>query len=548
MATLRALLGPGTRRAEILLWVLALGVGAVLRLAFLLDETPHFDEWHPLLAVKRQGVEKLATTFGVADRSIPVALYLELLSRTSGLTDFAARAPFVAIGLASLVLLPWALVRRGRHASLLRPVFALLLALSPLLVYYSRTIRPYGATTLLAVLAIAALERHRRSGGRRLWLALAVAASAATAWLLPVHFPFCFAALSAAWLQTRWRRGGREARPYLVAAAVALALALLPLVPALARDAAALVDKAGTASWRPFALSRAPALLCGTRSVALGWIWLAAAALFCARAAKRGDATRQLLAAGALGQVVALALIRPFGLHDPIILGRYLLPLAPVGWVCVLDGARTLGGRRRAARGAPWQPMLLLALAALLFWTGPLRGWLGPGPDNFASMRLHLRFVAGDEAAAVERPTPAVYELLRNEPPGSSAVLEVPYTGYVAEPYAFYQRDHRQVVFVGVTTGFCSPPRTIELPPDGERGFLLRRILALGDLDRLRRAGVRHVFLHRDSRQVAGGVELTNAFWDYRRCVDAFSALLGAAPVEDERTARFDLDPPVRTP
>ena len=53
-------------RVVLLLWLVALAAGVALRLPFLLAETPHFDEWHPLLAVKRQGFERLATTFGIA--------------------------------------------------------------------------------------------------------------------------------------------------------------------------------------------------------------------------------------------------------------------------------------------------------------------------------------------------------------------------------------------------------------------------------------------------------------------------------------------------
>src|SRR5438034_1180659 len=86
------------------------------------------------------------------------------------------------------------MTRPGRLASLqpaLSTSIVLLLAISPLLVYQSKTARPYALTSLLAFIAIVAFRRWWQRDGSS--PALAAAYAAATffaAWLHPVTLPF----------------------------------------------------------------------------------------------------------------------------------------------------------------------------------------------------------------------------------------------------------------------------------------------------------------------------------------------------------------------
>ena len=125
--------------------------------------------------------------------------------------------------------------------------------------------------------------------------------------------------------------------------------------------------------------------------------------------------------------------------------------------------------------------------------------------------------------------------------PQSAAVLEVPYSGYLAESYGYYQLTHHQEVFLGVTADFCARHNTIELPPHGSRGFKLERFVALGDLAGMRRRGIRFVVLHRHSEKKVGEVYMKNTFFDFDKCVGAFQALSGVVPEIDDRVAFFDL-------
>ncbi len=264
----------GRRGAILLLWVIALVVGASLRLPQLLSETPHYDEWHPLLAVKRQNLEKIATTFGKADRSLPVSIYAELLTRSIGLSDLALRLPFAVTGLAMLIVLPLAIRRRSQPEAV-APMFALMLATSPLLVYYSRAIRPYGIATLCALLAVLALRRALEPGARR-WVWVYVASAAMVGWTLPVHFPFAVAPLAFEFF-SRWRRHGFAAAKPALGVGLRLGAVLLVLLgPALWRDSASLSEKTGGSGFDLFGLLATPRVLCGTHSWLLMALWSAA--------------------------------------------------------------------------------------------------------------------------------------------------------------------------------------------------------------------------------------------------------------------------------
>ena len=145
-------------------FLLAVLAGTALRLDQIGIQIPLDDEWHALHAVERFGYAHVATHFGWTDYCIPLTLFDKLIADTVGLSELWLRLPVVVAGLVSLVLMP--LVVRpwvGRETS---SVFAWLLAVSPLHVYFTRYARPYSIALLLAFLAVIALPRATLAGGR----------------------------------------------------------------------------------------------------------------------------------------------------------------------------------------------------------------------------------------------------------------------------------------------------------------------------------------------------------------------------------------------
>src|SRR6266496_3659808 len=115
------------------------------------------DEWHALHKVLHSDAYGIATTFGFADHSIPLTLYYRFLALHGGLTEWVMHLPMLVAGVVLLVAA--ALSLRRETTPPVRVAWVALLAISPLLVYHSRTARPYALTGLLTFVAIVAFRR-----------------------------------------------------------------------------------------------------------------------------------------------------------------------------------------------------------------------------------------------------------------------------------------------------------------------------------------------------------------------------------------------------
>src|SRR5262249_14947155 len=175
----------------------------------------------------------ILTTYQESDNCIPLtALFRLLLDAGVRLSELSFRAPSVVCGLLLLVALP--LGARSRLPRAVALAFAGLLALSPLLFFYSPIARSYLPMTLCATAAAAAFALGWRTlrpafgaayvlaGGLAVWLHLGAAPI--------VVAPFLFAVLDLAWGRKE-ERGRRLAHLALLALVLVLALAAF-LVPA----------------------------------------------------------------------------------------------------------------------------------------------------------------------------------------------------------------------------------------------------------------------------------------------------------------------------
>jgi hypothetical protein len=144
----------------------ALAAGVALRFWNLRDQVLGGDELHAVRAALSQPLAALLTTYQLADSCIPLtALDRWLLDHGVTLDEWRLRLPVLASGLAALVALP-ALARRRLPVAALPP-FCALVALSPLLVLYSRIARSYMPATLLAFVAVMAFDAWWAPGERR---------------------------------------------------------------------------------------------------------------------------------------------------------------------------------------------------------------------------------------------------------------------------------------------------------------------------------------------------------------------------------------------
>jgi len=140
-----------------ILTFVAILLGAWLRTAWLGEEGVLGDEIHTIKATTGT-LARILTHFQMPDNCIPISAWCKLLSVSVGLDEWGLRMLSLVPG----IVLLWIAVRAT--ASLSSPqerlLLALLLAASPLLVFWSRTGRPYHAISLLGVLAVLYMLRY----------------------------------------------------------------------------------------------------------------------------------------------------------------------------------------------------------------------------------------------------------------------------------------------------------------------------------------------------------------------------------------------------
>lgn len=516
-------------------------LGAALRLDQFSRQVLLDDEWHAVHQVLARGPAQFVVDLGHADYGIPFALYDWLLVHTVGLTETAMRLPMMAAGLATIALLPLAVVERiGREAAL---AFALLLALSPTLVAYSQMARPYAFDVLAGWTAHWAFQRWWQGSGRH--GALFVATAVLACWAHLVVAPFALAPLAwAAWRLVRDRslRRSQGRRVLGLCAATAGALAIL-LGPPLALRPAALVAKAGFAPFDASTIGGALYWWFGTRSTVALIAVVVLAAIGMPRVWRRLPEART----GALGlalTAIALAITRPEWGWTSLAFGRYLLSIVPLLLVAAACGAVLVGsamaghGRRRDLGALVVSIVAALALAG----SGPLREW-SRHPTSYRLGLLQLYDFRGDvnavRRAQSQIPMSPFWKTLADAPPDSLLVAAAPFR---FESYdwdgARWERESRQRVIPGWLTGLCVDRRPGEIPE--RAGYAFTNAVRLADRAGLEARGVDWVVWQRPWVP-AGEDRLERSGDRVAGCESALRAAFGPPAYEDAQVVAFRL-------
>ena len=539
----------GTRSAHrsFLPWfALAIGVGLWLRLDQFAAQLLLEDEWHAVYRVVHDAPAAIFLDFAHSDSSIPLTLLYALESRTLGLSEIGMRLPLLLAGAATLLLFPWYVARPvGRGEAL---VFAALLAISPLLYFFSRTARPYALTLLLAWIAHVAFRRYFEAQAPRSADAAGYVVSATlAAWLHPVVGPFVVAPfVTAAWQCARRgpdaeRRRGM-ARLAVLALATALPMAAL-LLPPLITHPESLRLKSGVDLPNVDTLIGVWYLWFGTGATAVVLICGVLALLGVPAVWRRLPEARSAVAGIAL-TVLAVVITRPAWIHNPATFGRYLLPVLPLLLLATACGAVRAGRALRAAllvggSGASVARALGALAAALsvllLALTSPLRPLLQY--PNANSLHSVYGFDFRPEHNPVLRvmdgiPLSPWWERLGDRPPGSLAIAVAPFpTESVGWDAPRWQRLSRQRIQHGFLTPLCANPRPNEVPDD--RRFRFRNAVHLNDDAELARHRIDFVVWQKPYRYLAHGLDVAVGS-DVAHCGPALSARFGTPAYEDE--------------
>jgi hypothetical protein len=408
-------------------WLLPFALGAWARLHGLTDQVLANDEIHELRAALTLSVGEILTTFGVSNYSLPLAALARGLAHAGlALDEISLRLPAIVSGLLFLGLAPRVVARSaGRDVGLF---FGGLAAVSPMLVLYSRLARPYLPALLLSYAAIACFCSGWFAG-RRGRLVAAAALTAIAVWVLPIVAP----AVAAPWLvalagvalgrppgcRKRWRE-------LAVAGMTGVALAGALLLPAAGSVRAGILDKVATGQ-----LPHGPSVvqtLAGMGDARAAWAFLVAGLAGGVLAWRRWPGVVLVVSASVLSQVLALVVVRPFGLAAPSIAGRYLIVAVPPLLLGVALLAATLWRRARSRWRWPSSTVALAALLILVVAAGPLWRWLGPARALLGYGEVHGDF--GRRAGGPSAEMPEGYRFLRALEPDLVAVAPATTEGW----------------------------------------------------------------------------------------------------------------------
>lgn len=426
--------------------VAALAVGALLRLYHLDAQVLTGDELHAVMAALAWPIDEIASTWTYlgADYGVPLALlYRTALDAGVQLGEFELRAPVLLTSLISIALMPWLLRERlGTAATLL---FAIAIATSPLLVLYGRLVRSYAPAVLFAFVAVVCFERWRSTRSTGAGAAYCVGASLAI-WFNLTSAPFVAAPMlyHFLWLVIRRSKDAGEWRAALGLGICALVAVGLPLLPARV-SLLSLTEIHGSGglpsldTWlevvRMHSGARSPwlAALVVAATLRGGWI-----------AFRQADASRDwlgLIAFASLFHVVALVVLGPDQLDNPIVINRYLLVLLPFGLSFAALGASSPLPRIPTAAHAAAVALVLSGL----YLTGPTR-LTELGSTSFGNGPTYTYFVRDGNTLSSSR-LPAFYRQVGNANEGEP-ILEYPWFNVATHAFDAYQKHHGQPVLV----------------------------------------------------------------------------------------------------
>lgn len=488
-----------------LFFLLAVVVGAWLRFYEIKEQILADDEWHALRAVLSRPLGNILSHFGHSDYCIPLAALYKLLYPLTGLSEMTVRIPVLLFGVASLILLP-PMVRliMGKETG---TIFAWLLAVSPMHIYFSRYARPYAVSLFLIFMGFLAFYQWWATGRRR-WAVLYGVCTVLGPYFHLTTLPAAAAPLLFFLGKSLLERKGTppvHAKAILyLGGAIALGWILLLGLP-LARDFASLSTKAGEGESINYVTLRIVAELWG--GTAKAWVLgLEAACLLCGTVLLLRRKTSFLIYLLFLlcVQWLALLIISPHTIQHGITLARYGLVTLPLGLLLLAVPLASLESLLQ--RKATMLPVGLIGLgaAALLFILGPLPSLYG-SPNNWTNHALY-QYVYGMNGRLnytvknlAHRPIPEFYHALENEPKGSLRIVKAPwYYDWHHNPYPLYQFVHKQWMMIGFVDNGESFTGN-ELPLSDPR-LRFRNFIRMDDYEGLARRGVRYVSFHRDLR------------------------------------------------
>ena len=140
------------KRSELLIIVCIIIIGVFLRLYQLDKQIIGDDEWHAIYISASKSFKYIISHFHFADNCIPLTIFYWMSLKTIGLNELVLRSLQLITGIGALILFP--MIIKSVFNKKVVIIFVSLLAISPLLIYFSRYARPYIIVTFFSFISI----------------------------------------------------------------------------------------------------------------------------------------------------------------------------------------------------------------------------------------------------------------------------------------------------------------------------------------------------------------------------------------------------------
>jgi Dolichyl-phosphate-mannose-protein mannosyltransferase len=570
---------PGKDRAVFAIALIsAVLAGFFLRWYILRDQILVDDEWHGLFYVIGRSPGWLLTHFSVPGATcIPQNIYNWAVGATFGWSELLLRLPLLVCGILCVVICPW--LARDLIGTRQAAWLALFLAISPILIFYSRFSRPYSAVAFLGFVSILCAARWAREGGWR-WGALYVVTGILAVYfhlfaIIAVITPALGAVVYYACDRFLKKSETSEVKTslghWIIAAATIVVLSGLLLLPALIHSWGGTFSKiVRSASLEAPSLPWAMTLIAGTAQpvpVVLFWVLLIVGAVgLCQRNPWFGGTLVSLYPL----HVLALAISRPDSVDVPLVIVRYSIPLVPVSLLLVACGIQY--SLEAFARRTGFKPMLqtlvAFACALALVLAGPLPQTYA-APNNFTNHgAFQQRYTAIDwshsfysnfgslednmQVAVRAEDVSPFYKKL-GDISGDRPIVEYPMMiGDHCNPLYYYQYFHRRHVLVGYETdvnalgslmggnvyGNNYIDHVLSLVHDPAR-LRFHNLVSMEDLPAMRARNVQYIVLH--TRYESQLSQIAPPLPGLARLYQEYSQKLGPPIYKDGHIAVFQL-------
>jgi len=483
--------GKGLHFDWISLWLFLppLIVGAFLRAFQLSRQIPVGDEWHNLDAVWRLPFPGILCSFDPRF-SVPMVLWGKLLLNTTGLSELGLYLPTFLCGLLTLGLFP-VLIRPWVERRT-RVLLTWILALSPMLILYSRFYRPYAFNVSLGFASLYFGWKWWNDKRRSFGVLYALSALLAI-WIHVITAAFVLTPLLLMILLRRPAGGLPAPIPlrkmlgvttFMSVSLILIALPILSASDVLGKKLARQMIGAATVRHAIELFSGIPALL---PSVVL--ILLAIWGLVLLYQKNPGATTFVLIAC--LFQALSILLLAPTSIASALVFSRYLIPALPFFLLCVSTGFIALTGAVFGEK-KKWLRRISLSLVLLaLFFAGPLpRAFFRP--NSWCTLTLSVEMLRGNSNARIRQCSSSFrenitevspfYKALRSLPAGSVRIAETPWFFRLTlnkEPWL--QEFHRQQSIIGLNSCIVDIPPAKGSFPCALKGLDFQNMVFLGE-------------------------------------------------------------------